>query len=219
MSVQIVPRFSLANRLILYASFLAPAQFVSGIGNHCPSNIGFLAYNLYTQIRWLQAVMGDSSDLHALSLILPYFNLIYAVSYVAGVSSARFVWSVPLGLGTTGVLVLNTVSSWKAWAVHQPRGYGVYQFFFFGWRTLDDDWHKYFFLLWYIFDSMWAFFYIIVAIGLAFSMPKVEKEARWYHTYLAIPLGSIGMLACLGWPLILWTELIIARNQLVSETT
>ncbi|KAK4113687.1 hypothetical protein N656DRAFT_706694 [Canariomyces notabilis] len=218
MSVQIVPGFSLTNRLILYASLLlSPAQFVSGLGNPCPSNIGFLAYNLYTQIAWHKAVTGDS-DIHALSLILPHFNLIYAVTYVGGVSSGSLIWGVPLGLGTTSVLILNTVSSWKAWAVHQPRGYGVYQFFFYGWRTIDEDFHKYLFLLWHIFDSLWCAGGIYMAIFLAITMSEVGKEARWYRTYLAIPLGSIGVLVFLAWPLILWTELIIARNQIVSET-
>lgn len=52
MTVQIVPGFSPTNRILLYASFaLSPAQFVSGLGNNCPTNLGFLAYNLYTQAQ------------------------------------------------------------------------------------------------------------------------------------------------------------------------
>lgn len=219
MAVQIVPGFSLTNRLILYASLiLSPAQFVSGRGNHCPSNIGFLVYNWYTQIAWYKAVTSGN-DIHALSVILPHFNMIYIVTYLGGISSGNRVVGVPLGLGTAGVMILNTVSAWQAWAVHQPQGYGVYQFFFFGWRTIDEDWHKYFFLMWQIFDSITAFFSVIGAILFAILISREEKEkkVKWYSRYIAIPVGSIYVL--LGaWPLIMWTELIIQRNQLVSET-
>lgn len=80
---------------------------------------------------------GSSDDIHALSLILPHFNFLYALSYLGGVSSGNAVMGALLGLGTAAVIVLNTVSAWTAWAVYQPQGYDVYQFFFFRWRTLD----------------------------------------------------------------------------------
>ncbi|KAK4243463.1 hypothetical protein C7999DRAFT_44738 [Corynascus novoguineensis] len=179
MAVDIIEGFSLKNRLILYASMLlSPAQFVSGLNNNCPSNVS-----------WYKAVTG-MQEIHALSLILPHFNMIYIISYLGGISSGSLFIGVPLGLGTAGLTILNTVSTWKAWAMHQPRGYGIYQFFFFGWRILSEDWRKYLFLLWKI---------------------------KWSTRYLVIIYGAVGMLI-FDWSLIPWTELIMSRNQLGSET-
>ncbi|AEO56375.1 hypothetical protein MYCTH_2301215 [Thermothelomyces thermophilus ATCC 42464] len=77
MAVQVVPGFSLTNRWLLYTSyFLAPAQFVSGLNSNCPSDIGFLAYNWYTQIQWYK-LMSGKDEIHAISLLLPHFNLLY----------------------------------------------------------------------------------------------------------------------------------------------
>ncbi len=226
MAIQIVPGFSLTNRVLLYASFaLSPAQFVSGVGNPCPSNLGFLAYNCYTQARWYQAMAGHADEIHALSVILPHFNMLYAFSYLGGISAGSLVLVGLLGLGTAGVVVLNTVSAWTAWAVHQPQGYGVYQFFFFGWRTLDEDFHKWLFLLWQISDSVLALFCVVAAIGavVLFAIMKedvakvAENQLKWWHRCAAVPVGGAFMLL-VGWPLVMWTELIVSRNQLESET-
>ena len=140
-TVHVIQGFSKINRWLLYASFmLAPAQFISGIGNNCPSNLGFLAYNWYTQVSWYRAI--KSKQLHALSLIPVHWNTIFAVSYLGGVTSGNIVMGLLLGLGTAGVIVLNNVASWTSWATNQTEGFGVYQFFFFGWRTLNPSWHK-----------------------------------------------------------------------------
>ncbi|EGO56187.1 hypothetical protein NEUTE1DRAFT_83238 [Neurospora tetrasperma FGSC 2508] len=225
MTIQIVPGFSPTNRILLYASLaLSPAQFVSGLGNNCPSNLGFLAYNLYTQVQWYQAMTGSSDDIHALSLILPHFNFLYMLSYLGGVSSGNVAMGALLGLGTAAVIVLNTVSAWTAWAVYQPQGYGVYQFFFFGWRTLDEGWHKWLFMLWQVSDSGLALAGMVAAIVIVVWLAVKEhvgdgfaKRVKWWYTYAAVPAGGLVMLF-VGWPLILWTELIISRNELESET-
>ncbi|KAF2271380.1 uncharacterized protein EI97DRAFT_364797, partial [Westerdykella ornata] len=71
--VQVIQGFSLKNRWILYTSMmLAPAQFISGIGSNCPSNIGFLAYNWYSQVVWYRAVR--SRQIHALALVPVHLN-------------------------------------------------------------------------------------------------------------------------------------------------
>ncbi|KAL1997155.1 hypothetical protein VTN49DRAFT_8020 [Thermomyces lanuginosus] len=222
MAVKIAPGFSLTNRWLLYISYaLAPAQFLSGLNSNCPSNIGFLAYNWYTQIQWYR-LMSSKEDIHAISLLMPHFNLLYAISYLGGVSSGNIFMAVLLGLGSVGVMVVNTVASWKAWVVHQPPGYGVYQFFFFGWRTLTRGWHMGLFLPWQIFDTLLVLSFVQLVSGLAILGPKAASEGdlrdvKWWHRYPAIPLGVIAMLF-LGWPLVLWTELIISRNHLESET-
>jgi len=226
--VQIIPGFSLTNRWLLYTSLmLAPAQFVSGLGSNCPSNIGFLAYNWYTQIQWYWAIQGK--QIHALSLLPVHFNAIYTISYLGGVTSGNIFMGLILGLGTAGVLTLNTVSAWTSWVTNQPEGFGVYQFFFFGWRTLDDGWHK-FILLWQIGDSIAALVCVVVAIGLAIAAAEGDddeiidmvpfatrkRDIAWAR-YPAIPLGAVAMLV-FEWPVILWTELIVARNQIESAT-
>lgn len=217
-AVQVVAGFSLTNRWLLYTSLmLTPAQFITGIGSNCPSNLGFLAYNWYTQIQWLQAV--QAKELHALSMLPVYFNFIYALTYLGGITSGNIVMAVLLGLGSAGVMVLNTVSAWISWATNQEEGFGVYQFFFFGWRTLDPGWHK-FFLLWQICDSIGAFVFLIAAIAISIMALTWEddEELPWYLRYPAIPVGAVAMLLFFGWPLIMWTELIVARNNIESET-
>ena len=215
-AIMIVQGFSLMNRLLLYASvLLAPAQFVSGLKNNCPSNIGFLAYNWYNQMVWYRAV--KAKELHALSLILPHFNLIYALSYLGGISSGNIVMGGLLGFGTTGVLILNTVVSWISWATNQPEGLYDYRFFFFGWRTLKPNWHK-FFLVWQIADSMAALSLGITALVGSFMIAADNDMLddfdddgkspwkRWLYTVAAIPLGAAVALF-ISWPNILWTEM------------
>ncbi|EGX94092.1 hypothetical protein CCM_02363 [Cordyceps militaris CM01] len=230
-AIHIVNGFSLTNRWLLYTSFmLAPAQFIGGVANNCPSNIGFLAYNWYTQIQWYQAC--QARELHALSLLPVHFNFIYAFSYLGGITSGNIFMGVLLGLGTAGVMVLNTVSAWVSWATSQPEGFGVYQFFFFGWRTLSPGWHK-FIMVWMIGDSLMAFTCIVVAIGVAIYVALKDEDdlldilddQRYMSTasqfqalrYPAIILGAALMLV-FGWPVIMWTELIVARNHIHSDT-
>jgi len=216
-TVEVISGFSLTNRWLLYASFmLAPAQFISGMGSNCPSNVGFLAYNWYTQIAWYGAI--KAKELHALSMLPVHFNFIFVMTYLGGVSSGNIVMGLLLGFGTAGVIVLNTVAAWISWATNQQDGFGVYQLFFFGWRTLSPGWHK-FFLLWQIGDSILALSCLIAAIGIPIAVATREdgKEVPWYLRYPAIPLGAVVMLL-VGWPLILWTELIVARNHIESDT-
>ena len=219
-TIIVVDGFSLINRWLLYTSFmLAPAQFFSGLGNKCPSNFGFLAYNWYTQIIWLRAIRAH--QLHALSLLPVHFNLLFIFTYLGGVTSGNLFMGIFLGLGTAGVIVLNTVAAWICWATNQQEGYGVYQFFFFGWRTLSPGWHK-FLLVWQISDSLFALNCLYLAIYLPIKMAKHTKEEMdkipWYFgKYPLIPVGAAGALL-IGWPLILWTELIVARNNIESDT-
>lgn len=197
---------------------LAPAQFVGGLGSNKPTNIGFLAYNWYTQIQWYQAV--KEKQLHALSLLPVHFNFIYVLTYLGGITSGNIYMGALLGLGTAGVTILNTISAWTSWATNQPDGFGVYQFYFFGWRTLSPGWHT-FIMLWQIADSILAFFCVITALTVSISVTRKEideEEIPWYlRKYPMIFLGSFAMLLG-GWELILWAELIAARNHIESET-
>ena len=215
---QVISGFSLTNRWLLYTScMLAPAQFVSGINNNCPSNIGFLAYNWYTQFAWYYAIKGKQLD--ALCLLVPHFNLIFALTYLGGVTSGDVILAVLLSLGSAGVLVLNNVAAWISWTTNQPDGFGVYQFFFFGWRTLNSNWHI-FMLLWQIFDTLLAVMMVILAfvfITLATEAFEGEDIPWWGSKYVMIPIGAAVILLAF-WPLIVWTELIVARNQMESAT-
>lgn len=197
---------------------LAPAQFTSGLNNNMPTNIGFLGYNCYTQVQWYRAV--KAKQLHALSLLPVHFNFLYAITYIGGVTSGNIYMGLALGLGTAGVAVLNCISAWTSWAINQPEGYGVYQFFFFGWRTLTPSWHT-FILLWQIGDSILALNCIISSLYLSISTPLKSADGGkkpWYlTTYPMIFVGAAGIMLC-GWPLVLWTELIVARNHIKSET-
>ena len=213
-AVQVVPGFSVVNRWLLYTSFmLAPAQFVSGIGSHLPTNLGFLAYNLYTQIQWYRAI--QSHQLHALSMVVTHFNLIYTFTYLGGVTSGNLIMAIILSLGTGAVLVLNAVSAWTSWVTLLPEGFKTYQFFFFGWRILDGRWHK-FFLLWQIVDSLLSLSSVISGIAIACYFADM-KAGRWYQHYPVIPIGA-ALVMLFGWPTVLWTELIIGRNHIESDT-
>ena len=216
---QVVSGFSLINRWLLYTScMLAPAQFVSGIKNNCPSNIGFLAYNWYTQISWYNAIKAQ--QLQALCLLVPHFNLIFAITYLGGITSGNVFLALLLSFGSAGVLVLNSVAAWTSWITNQPDGFGIYQFFFFGWRTLNSNWHT-FLLLWQIYDTLFALSMVLLAFA---AIPLAMEDASedidlpwWLNKYVMIPLGAAAILLVL-WPLILWTELIVARNQIDSPT-
>ena len=132
---------------------LAPAQAIAGIGSNSLSNIGFLAYNWYTQYFWYIAV--KQGQLGALSLLPVHFNFIYALLYLGGVTCGSIWMGIILSLGTAGLLILNNLSAWTSWVMDLPAGYGTYQFFFFGWRTLTPGWRT-FFLLWQIGDTLAA---------------------------------------------------------------
>ena len=129
-----------------------------------------------------------------------------------------------LGLGTAGVMIVNTLASWASWATNQPEGFGKYQFYFFGWRTLSPNWHK-LFLCWQIFDSLTAVSdrLLLRSLGYLYSVAAAVSpdddiwRVKYFLTLVYIPFGVAIML--LGsWPLILWTELIVARNNIESDT-
>ncbi|KAL8387346.1 hypothetical protein RB595_009971 [Gaeumannomyces hyphopodioides] len=231
--VYVVKGFSLVNRLLLYASaMLAPAQFVSGVSSSCPTNLGFLAYNFYTQIQWYNATRNG--ELHALSLILNNFNALYAITYLGGTSSGNKYTCVLLALGTAAVVILNNVTAWVAYATNMLKGYGVYQFFFFGWRTLDEGWRG-FLGVWVFGDTIFTLISVVLAFTIAIRLPKAQedrkdkkknKENSWWDVmvkfdwalhYLLIPAGAVFMLLLLC-PTIIWSELIIRKNNIKSET-
>lgn len=216
MSIEVVQGFSLTNRWLIYTSLmLTPAQAISGAGSNCPSNIGFLAYNWYNQWVWYSAI--QNRQLHALSLLPVHFNFIYVITYLGGVVSGNIFMGVILGFGTAGLIVLNTVAAWTSWITNLPEGYDLYEFFFFGWRTLNPSWRT-FFLLWQIGDTILAINMVIATFYLC-TIPLWQKDfdLPWWSRYATIPLGSVFMLIGI-WPLILWTELIVARNHIESET-
>jgi hypothetical protein len=113
-------------------------------------------------------------------------------------------------------MVLNTVTAWVAVTSLQYEGYGMYQFFFFGWRVLDDRWHK-FFIAWQVFDSIGALGTVVCAVAVAIRSANLDSEIEWFWRYPMIPVGAVSILIG-AWPLIMWTELIIARNGIQSET-
>jgi len=221
-TVQIVQGFSLLNRWLLYTSLMiVPAQFLSGWKSNCPSNIGFLAYNVYTQVQWYQAVR--SNQMHALSMLLVHYNTVCAFTYWGGITSGNYFMAAILGLGSASLIILNNVSGWISWITNQPEGFGVYRFFFFGWRTLTPGWHK-FLLVWQISDSMESVTFAIIAIGGAFYSTLVAKDSdsesdkpRWWWRYPMIPIGAAIMLF-VSWPLILWMELLVHGNNIESAT-
>jgi len=119
-----------------------------------------------------------------------------------------------LGFATAGLIILNCAAAWTSWATNLPEGYGVYHFFFFGWRTLSPGWRT-FFLLWQIVDTILALTAIIFAIALPIIHP--EPDLPWWSRYPAIIWGPPAALF-FAWPIVLWTELIISRNHIKSET-
>jgi len=194
---------------------LTPAQLMSGIASNSPSNIGFLAYNWYNQYVWYTA--AKENNLHALSLLPIHFNTIYAYTYLGGITSGNIPMAVILGLGTAGLIILNSVASWMSWATALPEGYGIYQFFFFGWRTLTPGWRT-FFLLWQIANTIIVVpTSVILAILLSIYAAKGDITPPWYQTYFAIIWGP-PLVLCFTWELILWVELVVSRNDIESET-
>jgi hypothetical protein len=216
-SVQVVQGFSPLNRALLYISMmLAPAQFAAGLGSNCPSNIGFLAYNWYTQLQWYQA--ARKSQLHALSILVSEFNFCFTVTYLGGVSSGNYLSALLVGFGTVGVMVLNNVVAWTSWSTAQVQGYGVYEFWFFGWRTLGPHWHRYLCVV-QIIDTLALIGSAWAAIVIAFRTAQLTKDAApaWWYRYQVIFGGGIGVLLSI-WPIMMWMELTVRRNHIVSET-
>ena len=219
--MDVVPGFSLTNRMLLYTSFLlAPAQFTSGLGNYCPSNFGFLAYNWYTQIHLLRATQGK--ELRALSLVIPHICVTFNFGYLGGISSGSTVIGTLQGILTAGLMLVNAAVMWISWRVNQPDGFGTYEFFFFGWRTLTPDWHT-FFLVWGIFDTFAA---VGLAVGAIFGGYQIASNyedngqsawKKWLGTIKTIFVGAASAMLAL-WPLVLWIELIVGRNHVESET-
>lgn len=206
--------FSLTNRLLLYTSILlTPAQLVSGIENHLPSNIGFLAFNWYNQIAWYRA--AKAHQLHALCLLPIHFNTIFAVTYFGGITSGNVFTGLIQYLAINGVLILNTVVAWTCVLENLKEGLGVYEFFFFGWRTLSGGWYK-FMVCWQVFNTLLVIGILAFAFLMLFGVVEAEN-GTWYSKYIAIPVGS-AMMLCVIWPLIVWVELVVARNTTESDT-
>lgn len=226
----IVDGFSLVNRWLLYASvMLAPAQFLAGWRGSGLTSLGFHAFNWYNQVIWYNATMDR--QLGALSLLPVHFNIVFCLSYLGGLATGNIFSGILLGLGTGAIMIFNTVIAWKAWALCQTEGYGEYEFFFFGWRTLSDGWHK-FFLVWQIGDSIFALNTVIMAISIPIALKAYRDEDGSSERpdsllkamnnisnlkYPAILVGAALMLLA-SWPLILWVELIVQRNHIVSAT-
>lgn len=215
--VVVLAGFSLLNRVLLYASmFTAPASFIHGLGSNEPINAGFLTYTVYQQ--YLFCVASKHKQLHALSMLPPYLNTIYAITYFGGLSTENSVLSFVMCIGTIAALIINNITTWMAFLMNITEGYGVYRFWFLGWRTLSHQWHT-FFLMWAMFDSFATVAYIGVSIYLATVALKWSKDAgddkqfrRWEDRSLLS--GSV-IVFCL---FAAWTELIVYSNHIVSAT-
>ncbi|OAL48170.1 hypothetical protein IQ07DRAFT_655652 [Pyrenochaeta sp. DS3sAY3a] len=219
-AVQVVQGFSNINRAIMYISaILAPAQAVAGIGHTGISNLGFLAYNYYTQVVWFRAVRDR--ELHSLALVVVHANTTLSFAYLGGIFSGNRVMAVLLALGAMGVMGLNCATAWISWKTGQEEGYGSWQFFFFGWRTLTQGWHK-FIMVWQISNTLEAFglslLCFIMAVRTLLRSPEKNKKAfKWWHRGPAILVGGAFMALVLC-PYIVWIELLVRRNRIMSET-
>jgi hypothetical protein len=146
------------------------------------------------------------------------FNFCFTVTYLGGVSSGNYLSALLLSFGTVGVMILNNIVAWTSWSTTQVQGFGVYQFWFFGWRTLGPHWHRYFLII-QVIDTLSLFGSVIFALSVAFRTAALSKDKvpAWWYRYQVIFAGGIGVILSI-WPTMLWTELIIARNHIVSET-
>ncbi|KAF5330609.1 hypothetical protein D9619_005191 [Psilocybe cf. subviscida] len=220
--VIVISGFSLTNRLLLYASIAtAPVALMDGIGSHIPINAGFLGFTIYQQYLFYLAT--KQRQLHALCMLPQCLNSMYAVSYLAGVSAGNRWLSGALCVGTAAVLIINNVTAWTAYLMDLPEGYGVYHFFFFGWRTLSSKWRP-LFLLWSVGDSIVTLGYITQSVYIATWTPTVSEEVdgdedsnlKWWKDTSLIWSSAVGMLPF--FPFVLWIELIVYKNHIVSET-
>jgi hypothetical protein len=212
-AVSIVDGFSPLNRAIMYISaILAPAQAISGIGHTGLSNLGFLAYNYYAQIVWFRAVKHN--ELHALALVVVHTNTTLAFAYVGGIFSGNRWIALLLAFGAMGVLWLNNATAWISWMQGQEEGYGEWQFFFFGWRTLTHGWHK-FIMVWQIANTLESLGFSGLFLSLA--LQAGTTKFMWWHRLPAIPLGGV-IMAFILFPYILFVELLVRRNHIDSGT-
>lgn len=212
--------FSLTNRLLLYANIItAPAAFMGGLGSNLPINAGFLGYTIYQQ--YLFYIATKHKQLHALCMLPQYLNTMYAITYATGISSGNYVLSFTLCIGTIAALIINNITTWTAYVTNIPEGYGVYHFFFFGWRTITPNWRK-LFLLWGVFDSFVTLDYIALSAYIAALTPALSKDVeedntyRWWRDTSLLWGSVVGLVAF--WPFVVWTELIVQRNNIVSAT-
>ncbi|CAO2651392.1 Nn.00g039620.m01.CDS01 [Neocucurbitaria sp. VM-36] len=219
-AIPVVQGFSQLNRALMYTSaLLAPAQALSSINQTGLSNLGFLAYNYYTQITWYRA--ASNRQLSSLALVAVHANTTLAFAYLGGVFAGNRAMAVLLALGAMGVLWLNNATAWISWKTGQTQGYGEWEFFFFGWRTLNKNWHK-FIMVWQISNSLETVMLSIVCVFLAGravlrSREKSRKVFKWWHRIPAVPVGGAVMVFVLA-PYIAWIEMIVRRNRVESET-
>ena len=219
-TIQVVDGFSQLNRALMYTSaILAPAQAISGIGHTGLSNLGFLAYNWYTQAIWFRA--ASNQQLSSLALVTVHANTTLAFAYIGGIFSGNRLMSALLCIGSMGVMWLNCATAWISWKTGQEQGYGEWEFFFFGWRTLSSGWHK-FIMVWQISNSLEAFGLSVACVFLAVraavrGRDKNKKKFKWWHRIPAVPIGGVCMAFVLA-PYIVWIELIVRRNRVESKT-
>ncbi|KAF9053224.1 hypothetical protein BJ165DRAFT_1340044 [Panaeolus papilionaceus] len=217
----VIPGFSLTNRWLLYTSLmLTPAQAAAGVGSHIPFNLGFLAYNIYQQYLWFMA--AKTKQLHALSLLTAYLNMINALTYLGGIPAGNYVLGICNGLVVAALIMMNTITAWISWKECLSEGDGLYRFFFFGWRTLSKGWRN-FFLLWQIgdtFAALGAMVYIpaLVQMGIKDESDDDDDMPSGYVACSMIFVGPPLVMVAVGWPLIMWIELIVSKNHISSET-
>ncbi|KAJ3525247.1 hypothetical protein NMY22_g10658 [Coprinellus aureogranulatus] len=205
---------------------LTPAQMVSAVGSNSPLNLGFLAYTWYQQYLWYMAAKHRNH--HALSLFVYHLDFVCCFTAIGGVPSGNLPMGILFGFGTAGLFIMNTFTAWISWKTNLPEGDGVYQFFFFGWRTLSPRW-RHFFLSWVIADSILAAIFSIAAIGLGILIPlKFDKDAvkdyerrwgdgsawwdqKWFYSWVTwVHLITVSLMA--------FVELTVKRNKIVSDT-
>lgn len=170
-------------------------------------------------MQWYRAV--KAKQLHAISLLPVHYNTVCAITYLGGITSGNIPMALVLGIGSAATMFLNNISGWTSWATNQEDGFGVYRFFFFGWRTLSPGWHK-FFLLWQISDSIETLVFaggaIVGAVAAAAKWDKDDdEESWWWWRYPAVIVGSIIMLL-LFWEFIFWMEMVVHGNHIESAT-
>lgn len=196
-----------------------PAAALGGLGTHIPINAGFLGYTCYQQ--YLFYVAAKHKQLHALCMLPQYLNTIYPFVYLAGISAGNGLLSFLLCIGTLAALIINNITTWTIYWRDLPEGYGIYRFFFFGWRTLSPKWRT-LFHLWAISDTIFTLLFIGLSIYVAAVVPAASESAkddddiRWWND-TSLVWGSV-LCTVVFWPLVLWVELIVKENHIVSET-
>jgi hypothetical protein len=74
---------------------------------------------------------------------------------------------------------MNNITAWTSWKTNMPKGYGVYRFYFFGWRTLSKGWRS-FFVGWKISDTIESAIAVVAALTLGFIPPWTPvPEDAW----------------------------------------